>query len=72
MGLRRAKISRDVIADIKEAYKVLYLSNLNTSQALEEMKKIRPSKELTHLIEFIQSSKRGICKYKYSDTDFFE
>ena len=72
VGLRRAKASRDIIADIKEAYKILYLSNLNTAQALEEMKKIRPSKELTHLIEFIQSSKRGICKYKYSDTDFFE
>lgn len=72
VGLRRAKFSRDLICDIKEAYKLLFLSDLNTTQALEEIKKIRPSKELEHLVKFISASKRGICKYKYSDTDFFE
>jgi len=72
VGLRRAKFSRELIADIKEAYKILFLSNLNTTQALEEMKKIRPSKEIGHLVEFISASKRGICKCKSSGTDFFE
>jgi UDP-N-acetylglucosamine acyltransferase len=72
VGLRRAKFSKELIEDIKEAYKILYESDLNTSQAVEEMKKIRPSPELKHLIEFIEGSKRGICKYKYSDTDYFE
>lgn len=72
VGLRRAKFSRELIGDIKEAYKFLYLSNLNTAQAIEEIRKLKPSKELEHLVEFIQGSKRGICKYKYSDTDFFE
>jgi len=72
VGLRRAKFPRELIGDIKEAYKLLYLSDFNTAQAVEEIKKMRPSKELAHLIDFIQSSKRGICKYKYSDADFFE
>lgn len=72
VGLRRAKAAREVIENIKEAYKILYLSNLNTSQAIEEMKKLKPSKEIDHLIEFIENSKRGICKYKYNDADFFE
>lgn len=72
VALRRAKFPRDTIHKIMEAFKLLYHSNLNTTQAVDEMKKLGPSKELDHLIEFIQSSKRGICKYKYSDTEFFE
>jgi UDP-N-acetylglucosamine acyltransferase len=72
VGLRRAKFSRDTIHKITDAFKFLYHSDLNTSQAMEEIKKLGPSKELECLIGFIQSSKRGICKYKYSDTDYFE
>jgi UDP-N-acetylglucosamine acyltransferase len=72
VGLRRAGVSRELIRDIQEAYKLLYMSNLNTAQAIEGIKKLNPSKELDHLVEFIRGSKRGICKYKYSDTDYFE
>jgi UDP-N-acetylglucosamine acyltransferase len=72
VALRRAKFPRETIHKIMEAFKLLYHSNLNTSQAIEEIKKLGQSLELDHLIEFIQSSKRGICKYKYSDTEFFE
>ena len=72
VGLRRAKFSRETIREIMKAFKLLYHSNLNTSQAVEEIKKMGSSRELTHLVEFINSSKRGICKYKYSDNDFFE
>ena len=72
VGLRRAKFSRELIGQLKEAYKFLYLSDLNTVQAIEEMKKIKPSKELTHLIDFIQSSKRGVCKSKATDAEYFE
>ena len=72
VALRRAKFPRETIHKITDAFKLLYHSDLNTSQALEEIKKLGPSKELDYLIEFIQSSKRGICKYKYSDTEYFE
>ncbi len=72
IGLRRAKFPRELIDNIKEAYRLLYMANLNTAQAIEGMGKLKTSKELTHLIEFIQSSKRGICKYKYTDGDYFE
>ncbi len=71
IGLRRAKISRESIAGIKEAFKALYLSDISTAHALEAIKKLKPTKELSHLIEFIQSSKRGICKAKDSDEEFF-
>lgn len=72
VGLRRAKFARDAIHNIMEAFKILYHSGLNTSQAIEEIKKLGPLKELDHLIEFILSSKRGICKCKSGETDFFE
>ncbi|MDD5173543.1 MAG: acyl-ACP--UDP-N-acetylglucosamine O-acyltransferase [Candidatus Omnitrophota bacterium] len=72
VALRRAKFPREAIHNIMEAFRLLYHSNFNTTQAIEEMKKLGPSKELDHLIEFIQSSRRGICKYKYSNTEFFE
>lgn len=72
IGLRRAKFPREAIYKIKEAFKLLYQSDLNTVQAIEGIKKIGRSKELDVLVEFIQGSKRGICKYKYSDTEYFE
>lgn len=72
IGLRRAKFPRETIHKITEAFKLLFHSDLNTNQAVDEIKKLGPSKELEHLIEFIQGSKRGICKYKYSDTEYFE
>jgi len=72
VGLRRAKFSRELINSIKEAYKFLFQSNLNTAQAIEEIRKLPPAKELDSLIEFLQTSKRGICKYKYSDDEYFE
>jgi UDP-N-acetylglucosamine acyltransferase len=72
VGLRRAKFSRDTINKITEAFKLLYRSDLNTTQAVESIKKLLPSPELERMISFIQGSKRGICKYKYSDSEYFE
>jgi len=72
IGLRRAKFSRELIGCIKEAFKFLYESDMNTAQAIDKIRTLKPSKELDSLIGFIQSSKRGICKYKYSDAEYFE
>lgn len=60
VGLRRAGISSEVREEIKKAYKILYRSGLNVSQALEEMAKNFKSDEVKHLINFIRDSKRGI------------
>ncbi len=72
VGLRRLKFPRESINAIREAYKLIFMSNLNTAQAIEGIGKLKPSKELDHLVSFIQASKRGICKYKYSDDEYFE
>ncbi len=60
VGMRRAGIGPQVRAEIKEAYKLLYRSGLNVSQALEAIKSSLKSSEVAHMVEFIEASKRGI------------
>ena len=64
VGIKRAQIQPNVRSQIKEAYRLLYLSGLNTTNALKEINKQPKSDEIKHLIEFIRSSKRGICVTK--------
>ncbi|MDD5217726.1 MAG: hypothetical protein PHS88_06455, partial [Candidatus Omnitrophica bacterium] len=47
--------------EIKQAYKLLYSSGRNVSQALEAMKAELKSEEVRHLIQFVENSPRGIC-----------
>jgi len=60
VGMRRAGIGPQVRAEIKEAYKLLYRSGLNVSQAVERIKLSLKSPEVVHMVEFIEASKRGI------------
>ena len=64
IGLQRKGVTQESQAEIKKAFKLLYESNLNVSQAIEEMKKrLRPLDEVKHLIAFLeQESRRGINK----------
>ncbi len=71
VGLRRAKFSTDVIREIKEAYKLLFLSDLTQKEAAGRIKKEYRSDEVKHLINFINESKRGICKVRYSKEEYF-
>jgi len=61
VGLRRRGFSASTIRALKEAYKLIYKSNLNVSQGLEKIREngnIVP--EVTKVIEFIEKSERGI------------
>jgi len=72
VGLRRAKTPRESMRVLKDAFKLIYTSVDNTKQALIEMKKMSQCKELDTLIKFIEGSRRGICKSKATDEEFFE
>jgi UDP-N-acetylglucosamine acyltransferase len=62
-GLERRGFSAEVIRTLKEAYRILYRSNLNTKQALEELAHSFPdSGEIKKLIRFIETSQRGIIR----------
>lgn len=59
-GLRRAQIPPSARAQLKQAYKLLYRSNLNFSQALEAIAdEVEPNPEVTYLTEFIAQIKEG-------------
>jgi UDP-N-acetylglucosamine acyltransferase len=57
VGLRRRGYSRESLSMLKKAYKLLFRSDLNTSQALEKIKSELPeSAEKSVVVEFIEKS----------------
>lgn len=63
VGLRRRGFDNDARARIKQIYKIMFRSDLNTTQALHEIElSVEDSEERTHFIEFVRKSIRGITK----------
>jgi UDP-N-acetylglucosamine acyltransferase len=63
VGLLRRGFSEDSLNHLRQAYRLLYLSDLNTTQALAKIRAELPATpEIRHLVEFIESSERGIIK----------
>jgi UDP-N-acetylglucosamine acyltransferase len=62
VGLKRAGFSLDEIRKLKEAYKLLYRSNLKLEDAMARIDAEIDSPQARHLTEFIRSSQRGICR----------
>jgi UDP-N-acetylglucosamine acyltransferase len=63
IGLRRNDFSAETRRNLKKAYKIIFRSNNNTSQALEAIENELPeSPEIELLINFIENSERGIHK----------
>lgn len=61
VGLRRAGFDPRTTTELKEAYKLIYRSELNMSQALNALKSMIETPEGRHLIAFIEApSDRGI------------
>lgn len=62
VGLRRAGLDVAHRNEIKRAFKLLYKSGLNTSQALEQAAKETWSAEADEFFQFVSAAKkRGIC-----------
>ena len=63
VGLERRGFAAEAIRELREAYKVIYRENLNTTQALEVLRsKFEGSELVTYLTDFIASSERGIVR----------
>jgi UDP-N-acetylglucosamine acyltransferase len=59
-GLRRAGVAAAARATLRQAYKLLYRSNMNVSQALEAIEEeLEPNKELGELVAFMRRIKSG-------------
>jgi UDP-N-acetylglucosamine acyltransferase len=62
-GMKRRGYSREVISSLHRAFHLLLSSKLNTSQALERInEEIREVPEVDALVQFIESSQRGVVK----------
>lgn len=63
IGLKRYGFDESTIKDLKHAYKILFRSKLTLKESIDEVRlKIRQSKEIRHLIKFLEQNKRGICR----------
>lgn len=63
IGLKRNGFSDETVNTLKKAYKILFREKRTLSDALKTIKNDFPdSKEIRHLVEFIEKNKRGICR----------
>ena len=62
VGLKRAGFLAADVQALKTAYRLLYRSNLKLEDALARIEAEVPTEHTLHLIAFIRSSKRGICR----------
>jgi UDP-N-acetylglucosamine acyltransferase len=63
VGLRRRGFSKEETTRIARAFRLLLNSKLNTSQAVEAIRQeMGGSPEIDYLIEFIETSERGVTK----------
>lgn len=64
IGLKRRGFSEESIASLKQAYKILVLSQLKLADALEKIRQEVPqTQEVKNFLEFIEKpSQRGICR----------
>ncbi|HEV8593406.1 MAG TPA: acyl-ACP--UDP-N-acetylglucosamine O-acyltransferase [Pyrinomonadaceae bacterium] len=63
VGMKRRGYSKDTIEKLHRAYHLLLSAKLNTTQAVEKIKEeITGCGEVDLLVEFIETSKRGVVK----------
>jgi UDP-N-acetylglucosamine acyltransferase len=60
VGLERRGFPEESMGALKEAFRLLYRSSLNRTQALERIRReVAPCSEVEHLVRFIGESERG-------------
>lgn len=62
IGLERKGFTSEQIRNIKSAFRLLLQSKLNTTQAVEAIRNELQSPEVQVLLEFIETSTRGVIK----------
>jgi UDP-N-acetylglucosamine acyltransferase len=62
IGLLRRRMPADVVAKLRQAYRYLLTSKLNTTRALAEIEQDPDLRceEVSYLVEFIRTSSRGV------------
>jgi len=61
VGLRRRGFSKETIEMLKEVYRLIYRSDFNISQAVEQIRSaFEETEEIREVVSFIEHSQRGI------------
>lgn len=63
VGLGRRGFTKEQLSSIQETYRLLYMSGLNVSQALQQIMETLPqTPERDMIVEFIKASPRGVVR----------
>lgn len=63
IGLERKQFPAESVKLIKEAFRLIYRSKLNTGQAIDAIRQeLQQTEEVKEIIEFIEKSERGIIR----------
>ena len=63
VGLNRRNFTKEQISAIQDTYRLLYMSGLNVSQALEQIEETLPSSpERNLIVDFVKGSPRGVVR----------
>jgi UDP-N-acetylglucosamine acyltransferase len=61
VGLQRGGMEEDTIRELKRAYRLLFRSEMNVTQAIEHARtELEPLPEVKELIQFVEASERGV------------
>ena len=61
VGLQRSGMDEATIRELKRAYRLLFRSDLNVSQAMERVQnELEPMTEVRELVRFVEASERGV------------
>jgi len=72
IGLRRIGIDAKRVRALKNAFLVLFRGGLNMQNALEQVEaEVEMTEDVLELVEFIRSSKRGVCFGEGTDVSEF-
>ncbi len=65
IGLRRRGFSKEKIRLIDKIYRILFRSNYTLGEGIKKVKAdITDDPDIKHIIEFIETSIRGVCRYR--------
>jgi UDP-N-acetylglucosamine acyltransferase len=63
VGMQRAGMSEEQVGRVKQAYKIVFRSNLGLAEALAQLEQeLGGSPEIAHFLAFVRSSQRGITR----------
>ncbi|MCL5278193.1 MAG: acyl-ACP--UDP-N-acetylglucosamine O-acyltransferase [Deltaproteobacteria bacterium] len=65
IGLRRRGYTKEKILLIERAYRLLFRSTMGLADAVKKVNdEFPPDPDIRHIVEFVQTSTRGVCRYR--------